>query len=682
MKTGFYFKTARTNIAKNYRFYIPEMLTGTGLLASFYIVFTLAMDERIEALRGGTVMPVFMTIGSVVIGLLSAILILYTNSFLMKQRKREYGLYNVLGMEKKHIGKIVLFETLLTSAVSIAAGLILGILFYKICALFICRLLKTDVILGFGFITPKTIIPSGLFFAALYAATYIINRVTIARLTPAKLLKSVNEGEREPKVKIVLLIIGVLSLGAGYTISVITTNPLKALFLFFTAVFLVIIGTYCLFTAGSVFILKCLKRNKKYYYTRKHMTTVSGLLYRMKQNAVGLASICILSTGVLVMISSTVSLYSGLDDTVKKNYPDDMYVAASQTDLDGNDIPLNRELMDEALSAASEASGLEILSRSDQCYLEAAFCVENGGLNSDYEKAMEPGGTPSMFTFVTAQTFEEFFGSKLELKNNEIALFKEFEGGKSEKIGKTLTINGKTYTVKASLTDFPVKNVSSSTFSCYGIVVADEAEMDVIYAFQKAAYGDNASEYRRRTALNFSDKEAAAEHWGEFSDRFHEFVWEYYQNNSDGMAGFSTYADNRWDSLEAMLSIYGGFLFLGIILGTVCMFATVLIIYYKQISEGYEDRARFQIMKKVGMSDAEIKSSVRSQTLTVFFLPLIFAGIHTMFAFPIINRMLHLLLLSDTKLFVICSLVTYAVFAAVYVLIYSLTARTYYKIVK
>ena len=299
MKTGFFLKLARSNISKNRRFFLPRILSEAGLLCVFYIVFTLRADERILQLRGGQYIEVFMSIGTAVMMLLSVILLFYINSFLMKQRKREFGVYNILGLEKRHICRVLFHETALSSLASVVLGLAMGTLFYKLCSLLICQLLNAEIILGFYFINARS--------------------VTIARMKPVEMLSSANVGEREPKVKWPLLVLGVLALGGGYYISLTTQNPLKALVLFFVAVILVIIGTYFLFVAGSIFVLKALKKNKRFYYNKKHMPAVSGLLYRMKQNAVGLASIAILATGVLVMISTTVSLYAGAEETVKRN---------------------------------------------------------------------------------------------------------------------------------------------------------------------------------------------------------------------------------------------------------------------------------------------------------------------------------------------------------------------------
>ena len=365
MKTGFFLKLARSNISKNRRFFIPRILSEAGLLCVFYIVFTLRADERLLEIRGGEYIGMFMSIGVAVMTLLSVILLLYINSFLMKQRKREFGVYNILGLEKRHIDRVLFHETAISSLVSVALGLLTGVLFYKACSLLICRLLGAEIVLGFYFISVRNLAISGLLFMALDLLTYGINCVTIAKLKPVELLSSANVGEREPKVKWLLLVLGVLALGGGYYISVTTESPLKAIALFFVAVILVIIGTYFLFVAGSIFVLKALKKNQKFYYNKKRMPAVSGLLYRMKQNAVGLASIAILATGVLVMISTTVSLYAGQEETLRRNYPQDYYLSARYVEWNQEgDLTFSQEIPLDTLTRVvkqeAEKNGLTV----------------------------------------------------------------------------------------------------------------------------------------------------------------------------------------------------------------------------------------------------------------------------------------------------------------------------------
>ncbi len=690
MKTGFFLKLARSNISKNRRFFLPRILSEAGLLCVFYIVFTLRADERILQLRGGQYIEVFMSIGTAVMMLLSVILLFYINSFLMKQRKREFGVYNILGLEKRHICRVLFHETALSSLASAVLGLAMGTLFYKLCSLLICQLLNAEIILGFYFINAKSLALSGAFFLVLDVVSYGVNCVTIARMKPVEMLSSANVGEREPKVKWPLLVLGVLALGGGYYISLTTQNPLKALVLFFVAVILVIIGTYFLFVAGSIFVLKALKKNKRFYYNKKHMPAVSGLLYRMKQNAVGLASIAILATGVLVMISTTVSLYAGAEETVKRNFPQDYYLSARYLQwsdegqlLHAEDMP--RETLLRAVEQGAEKNGLTIKEMDFQEYLTVSYIYENDTLTCERVSGNAADNLKglSVITYITEEMYRSLGGEALNLAKDEIAVC-PMDIRQSGFDRPTLTIGEDTYQIKTTIPLFPISSgMEAAATNSYGIVVEDESVLAHIFDQQKAAYGEAASDYTRRIAASFAGRGAN----GDVGEKLERDVEAYlkeaaFPQQQEPGEGMTITGNTVWGARESVTAMCGALLFLGIILGLVCLFATVLIVYYKQISEGYEDRARFQIMQKVGMSRREVKSTINSQVLLVFFLPLVVAGIHLAFAFPILEKVLHILLLSSTSLFVACSLVTFGVFAAVYTLIYTATARTYYKIVR
>ncbi len=687
MKTGFFLKLARSNISKNRRFFIPRILSEAGLLCVFYIVFTLKSDERLLEIRGGEYIGMFMSIGVAVMTLLSVILLLYINSFLMKQRKREFGVYNILGLEKRHIDRVLFHETAISSLVSVALGLLTGVLLYKLCSLLICRLLGAEIVLGFYFISVRNLVISGLLFMALDLLTYGINCVTIAKLKPVELLSSANVGEREPKVKWLLLVLGVLALGGGYYISVTTESPLKAIALFFVAVILVIIGTYFLFVAGSIFVLKALKKNQKFYYNKKRMPAVSGLLYRMKQNAVGLASIAILATGVLVMISTTVSLYAGQEETLRRNYPQDYYLSARHVEWNQEgDLTFSQEIPLDTLTRVvkqeAEKNGLTVQDIKRQEYLMVTYLYENDTLickRAD-RSASDLKGL-SVITYITEDMYRSLGGEPLNLAADEVAVC-PMDIRKSGFDRPEITVEGDTYRVKTTVPLFPIQSgMDAAATNCYGIVVADESVLEHLYEQQKQAYGEAASDYTRRIAVSFEDRTID----GEVGDQLEQDVGDALNEEvsswrQEGSLSF-TYS-TVWDARASVMGMYGSLLFLGILLGLVCLFATALIVYYKQISEGYEDRTRFQILQKVGMSRREVRQTINSQVLLVFFLPLVVASIHLAFAFPILEKLLHVLLLSSTSLFVICSLITFGVFAAVYTLIYTATARTYYKIVR
>lgn len=690
MKNGFYTRIALANVKKNGRLYWPRILAEAGLLGCFYILITLAMDGRLSEALGGAYLPTFMWMGAAVLGLLSLILLLYVNSFLMKRRRSEYGLYNVLGMEKRHIAKVLFAESLIASLASVALGLCFGVLFYKLSSLLICRLLRSEIVAGFYYLNAVTLLIPAAAFLAMDLFACFVNRIAIHRMKPVELLSAKKAGEREPKTRWPLLLLGVLTLGAGYGIALIVKSPLQAIFLFFAAVILVIVGTYCLFVTGTTFVLQSLKKNKRYYYNKKHMPAVAGLLFRMKQNAVGLASIAILATGVLVMISTTVSLYSGVQDTMETNYPRQLYLSAyRQEGEEITHIPSGK--LEELVREAAAENGVAVQDVESERLLTVSYLLRGDRLLTKTE-AVGGYDTSELCSvmFITEDTYAQLQRKRVAAEDPALSRAPDGLGLDKDEIDfcrvasaamdlgfspETLTFHGSTYRVKENLTYFPISSNMSTVVNVLGIVVADEDVLNDIYLAQKEAYGAFASEFSDRIGVSFADEEAVSAVGGQVSQAVTEKL------NAIGTGTLQYDLDTKWESLHNVLEMYGTFLFLGILLGFVCLFSTILIIYYKQISEGYEDRERFQIMEKIGMDAREVKKTIGSQLVLQFFLPLATAAVHTAVAFPILLKLLKILMLTNTSLFIVCTLVTLAVFALVYTAVYVLTARTYYRIV-
>lgn len=679
MKLGFYGKLAWNNIRKNSRFFLPRIGTEAGLVVCFYIMVTLALDERMQRVKGGEYLSAFMGMGAAILALLSAVLMLYINRFLMKQRKREFGVYNILGMEKRHVGRVLFYENLISSLLSVVGGLCGGMVFYKLCSLLICRLLQTDAVAGFYYVTPATVLPTAIFFLLQGGFIFLLNRIGIALMKPVELLQSSAAGEKEPKVRWVLLVLGLAALGSGYAIALLTQSPLEALTLFFLAVLLVIVGTYFLFVAGSIFVLKMLKNNENFYYRPQNMPAVAGLLYRMKQNAVGLASIAILATGVLVMISSTVALYAGYEGVLNKNYPQDLYFEAGFSKNDGETIFLAPEELEGMMLAAADKNGAVIKSVEQNEYLYAAYLLQNHALYVSGEVETYNMSDIGNYFFITKDTYFRLTGESINLEGNEIAVCSIYDPAGIKDLTGTLSIHGTTYTIRQNIYYFPISpSYFASSFACYGVVVADEQTLTDIYLAQKEANGEYASEITRRIAVTFADREKAAA----VGDKLDADLRAALRELSDDGDVIHYHLETRWNAKAALLGMFGTLFFLGLLLGSVCLFATALIIYYKQISEGYEDRTRFQIMEKIGMSRQEVRQTIRKQVLLVFFLPLAVAGLHMAVAFPLLTRIMKVLMLFSVKLFAFCALGTFAVFALVYVLIYLGTSKTYYQIVQ
>ena len=697
MRVGFYQKVAFSNIKKNAKFFVPRILTEAGLLGCFYIIITLAMDSRLKSTRGGAYIPVFMMMGAIIVGLLSFILMLYTNSFLMKQRKREFGLYNVLGMEKRHVGRVLFHESFISSIIGTGVGIVFGILFYKLATLIICKMFVSDIIMGFYYVKPTSIIPAAVFFLGTDLLTYIINRITIARMKPVNLLKSNQTGEKEPKVKWPLLVLGLVSIGVGYYIAITTDNALSAINLFFAAVILVIVGTYFLFVSGSIFVLKQLKRNRRYYYDRRHMPVVSGLLYRMKQNAVGLASIAILSTCVLVMMSTTISLYGGINEMLEEKYPPHYQFCR---EYDYAEFPKYTEDIEKIIDDVAGNYGVEVKEFKDWTDLEVAYKYSNGEFISDRDAGSLTAGLNeiTILLYITADDYNRLTGNEVSLAEDEILMYSfrnlyKVNKEKKELFGE-ITISDENYTIAGTVGDFPVKSEMSNITDCYGVVVANSAVLNHIYQVQLANYGEYASRYDYTIGATY-DKPAKLYDIGFDMQKDISIAIQSYIDENGGVVDGSSDPealaqgidmgeydiDSIWESRNNALGMNGTFLFLGLLLGMIFLFATALIIYYKQISEGYEDRQRFQIMEKIGMSSEEVKRTIREQILLVFFLPIVVAAIHLIVAFRLLANMLHLLLLANTGFFAMCAAIVFVIFVVVYIMIYSITAKTYYKIV-
>ena len=668
----------------NRRFYLPYILTVIGTAAAFYIMAAIVSDPGSKELAAGTsngpmYVSMFMTLGMFVLGLFSCIFLLYTNSFLMKRRQKELGLYSVLGMSKTNIAGIMVFEALYIALIGIGGGLAVGILLTKLVSLALFRLMRLPVPFGFS-VQPIAIIIVVLFFAGLILLTLLANLAKVGRSRPVELLRGGNVGEKEPKANWFLTIVGVLFLGAGYAAAMLVDNPGMAVAVYFLAVFAVIIGTYCLFTSVSIAVLKALRRNKRYYYKAKHFISVSGMLYRMKRNAVGLANICILCTMVMVMVSGTLSLYLGSEEQVNVHCPSDVVVETTYYASSTEDHVYNEETGEETIEyhtpydAAAMDAWFEDYFAGHKLAPSAAKAVEYYTFT-----AVDSEDHVSLVTAVTAETYAQLTGEAApELAPGEalahVPSGYKFGDGLNflDKDGNTLSIQ---FVGEAQLSSAQVELntaiLSQSEDDDIVLVVPDTAALLELVAGQE----NGSYVWRGQYDFDASDEALAA------------MVDDYFAASSEGDGVDAGYydvlrIDLRSEAEQEVYGLSGGFLFLGVFLGIVFLMATVLIIYYKQVSEGYEDNARFEIMRKVGLSEREARRAIRSQILTVFFMPILVAAIHIAFDFNLVVLLLCLFSLTNVKLTALCTLGTLLVFCAVYAVVYALTARSYYKIVR
>lgn len=672
-----YGKLAVINIRNSRQFYVPYLLTGIVSVAMYYLVLAMQDNPGLDSLGGGAQdIRMILGFGVVVVGVFVSVFLFYTNSFIMKRRKKELGVYNILGMEKKHIARVLFLETFLLALTAILGGLLSGIVFNKLMTMILYRL--TDIVANIPFyISWSGCRNTVILFAIVYGATLLYNLMQIKLANPIELLHSTSAGEREPKTKLLMTLVGLAALGAGYYIAFTTCDAVSAVIYFFVAVLLVILGTYCLFTAGSIAFLKALRKNKGYYYQAKHFTTVSGMIYRMKQNAVGLANICILSTMVLVTVSTTVSMYLGTEDVMNNRFPSEISVTAYYSQMP-EDIRALWPVTDQSLMA----SGRVVTGKN------AFFNITQMGMRdgnkvfiTDAESKMGSHiGMVVTVTILTQADYEAYSGEDiLPLAQGEVALsaVPAFEGD-------TLVFEGTEYPVR-QICPFPEdKNVDYITSMGGGkvyLIVPDQETILRIYDDLVKNWGER----RVEPALRFDaayEIDGTAQEKLEAESALRQALTEWETAVGSQTAGYkSVFMEAREENRSGFYRLYGGLFFLGMFLGVLFLMVTVLIIFYKQISEGYEDKERYAIMQNVGMSSVEVKRAIRSQVLTVFFLPIAAAIVHVIMAFPMITELLKCLNLMNRQLFAWCMVGTALVFGVIYLLVYQLTSRSYYRIV-
>ena len=652
-KSGFFPRLALVNLVRNGRFYGPYLLSCGMTAAMYYILSYLTRSDIVASVRGAGYLQSLMYLGALVVALFAAVLLLYANSFVMKRRRRELGLYNILGLEKRHIAHLMVWETVYCAAAAILGGLAAGVLLSKLVLLLLLQVSRLPVQYGFEISLPGMANTAAL-FGILFLLTLVWNLAGLLRSKPVELLHSASAGEREPRTKRLLVVLGAVTLGAGYATALTVADPFTALAYFFLAVVLVMIGTYCLFTAGSIALLKHLRNSPRYYYQPKHFTAVAGLLYRMKQNAVGLANICILSTMVLVTVSTTVSLYVGLEGSLDRMYPHDIDVVQQ---LEGvspeQEAALNEDTLERVQTAAAEAG------RKVELLQWSTLLDTVGWYTGNTFTLTAQEGVSTEIQILTADDYGRLTGRTVALGPGQVLVQAE-----NIDLPATFYIEDLPFHVAGTITDFPRYNNSiliSGQAVQLSLVVADEA---VVSAINVRDTSDH-REFHVQMDLDGTEAEKQA------------FVDPLLAADVNGVYSVISRQDNAMD----LYTMYGGFLFLGVFLGLLFLLSTVLIIYYKQISEGYEDQRRYQIMQQVGMSPREVRSSIRSQVLLVFFLPLVTAGIHVAAAFPMLCKLLELFNLFDVRLFALCAAGTLLVFCAIYALVYGLTTRTYSRIV-
>lgn len=676
MKTGLYTRLAVDGIRRNRQIYLPYILACGGTAAMHYIVSFIRHSKTVAAMRGGAMFCNLMQLGEWILAVFACIFLFYTSSFLMRRRRREFGLYNVLGMGKPHIGRILLYETLITAALSIVSGLFVGVLVSKLAELIVIRMAGESATFDFT-ISAESALMTTAVFCVIFLLLYLKSLIGLRNAGAAELLKSEAAGEKPPKANYFLGLLGVIVLGTAYYIAIKVEHPTEAMAWFFVAVIMVIIATYMIMISGSVALCRILRKNKRRYYSPRHFIPISSMTYRMKRNGAGLASICILSTMALVMISSTTCLYYGAESALKTQYPSEIettVVFGNSAQASGNNIERLRSRLLETVSdygvQPENVLDYRIASITGSAS-DTAGDFKTSYARSDYDSAR-------LIVFIPQSDWNTLRGESVSLNADEAAIvttgFKfesqtvSFEGGCPLKV-----ISARNE--KSS----PIPGLDYSIGNKIIIVVRDLSVIDGIFTYIHDTEG---SDYRAYTwSYGFdTDIDGNGQHklaW-DIREALAELDFEP-KNPAEGYV--QLYTSDRANARDDYFGSFSALLCLAVVLSTVFTAAAVLIIYYKQLSEGYEDSARYDIMINVGMTKQEIRKSVNTQLLTVFFLPLCFAGLHLAFAFPMIRRLLLLFGLSDLRLFLLTTAITFAVFAVFYIAVYRVTSNTYLRIV-
>lgn len=657
-----YCRLAITNLKNNRQFYLPYILMGMVSAMMFYCMRAIQGNSGVGTMRGSGLLGSVLTMGVVIVGICACIFLFYTNSFVMKRRKKELGVYNILGMEKKHIAKVMAWEAALLYTVSVGGGLVVGIIFNKLLTMFLYKLTGMPETIPF-YVSGWGCLQTMELFGAIYILMLLYNFMQVRLANPIALLHGNNVGEREPKAKWISALTGVACIVTGYYLAVSAQDIIKAVNLFFVAVVLVIVGTYELFMTVSIVFLKLLKKNKNYYYRTSHFITVSGMLYRMKRNAVGLANICVLSTMVLVLVSTTVCLYVGVEDSLNREFEKEVTLSVYFKSVPD---AAERNYMAQQLETVAQQQGRKITDLSE--YTEVMLVThekENKVEIYDNDDPSYDFTQMSMFYAMTRSDYEKYTGQEL----GEISQGSVMVAARNEFKWDTIDIFGQEYPV-AGLADCPAAEMYITDFfgdtNVLYAIVADDSELDRIRGeeaescYYIAAEVDGTPEEKKAYASALREAMEACR----------------------PQLGFGTsLLYSRTEQRDEYLEMNGGFLFLGLFLGSMFLMITVLIIYYKQISEGYEDRERFAIMTKVGIGRNQVKAAINTQVRTAFFMPITVAVIHLIVAFPVLKLIMMIFGLSNTPLFVGCLIGTVAVFAGIYFIVFKLTSTSYYKLV-
>ena len=658
-------RLALSNLIKNRKLYYPYALATILAIAITYIFTSLTLNPHLDDLTGSDPIKMVLGMGLVIVALSSGIIVLYANSFVMKNRSKELGLYSMLGLEKRHLFSMILKETVILGFVTLLLGIGVGALFDKLIYAFLQRLIgeSTGLVSTFQVMTIPIVL---VIFACIFSLLVLINGFRLLRLNPLQLTKDGLKGEKKGRFLVIQTFLGLGAMGYGYYLALSVQNPVIAIMSFFLAVLLVILGTYLLFNAGTTVVLQLLKKKKNYYYKPNNMISISNLVFRMKKNAVGLATIAILSSMVLVTLVGAASIYAGKKDYLASATPHDYSVAGNKVDLTST-----KKLMDDFLIKTGEQANEEVA----VSYL--LFGIKNQETNklTVFTKNERKVAPKSIVLVFSQETFKQLTGKELNLSSNQIALYTK---NKTLKTQKSLSIDGKNYQIHRQLGDFINKKIPN----IYKIIVSDYSYLVVpdIKIFESSMKGTSIAQ-ATYVGVNVKDPTHDAKKNSDLLDQMTDKETQQLAGQTTGVSQSYLTANSRYDAEGMVNGFVGGTFFIGIFLSIIFMLGTVLVIYYKQISEGYEDRERFVILQKIGLDDLQVKQTIRKQVLTVFFLPLIFAFIHLAFAYHMISLIVRIIGVLNPDLMLVVTIIVCGVFFLAYVLVFALTSRSYRRIV-
>ena len=658
-------RLALSNLIKNRKLYYPYALATILAIAITYIFTSLTLNPHLDDLTGSDPIKMVLGMGLVIVALSSGIIVLYANSFVMKNRSKELGLYSMLGLEKRHLFSMILKETVIMSFVTLLLGIGVGALFDKLIYAFLQRLIgeSTGLVSTFQVMTIPIVL---VIFVCIFSLLVLVNGFRLLRLNPLQLTKDGLKGEKKGRFLVIQTLLGLGAMGYGYYLALSVQNPVTAIMSFFLAVLLVILGTYLLFNAGTTVVLQLLKKKKSYYYKPNNMISISNLVFRMKKNAVGLATIAILSSMVLVTLVGAASIYAGKKDYLASATPHDYSVAGNKVDLTST-----KKLMDDFLIKTGEQANEEVA----VSYL--LFGIKNQETNkltvfTKNERKVVPKSIVLVFS---QETFKQLTGKELNLSSNQIALYTK---NKTLKTQKSLSIDGKNYQIHRQLGDFINKKIPN----IYKIIVSDYSYLVVpdIKIFESSMKGTSITQ-ATYVGVNVKNPTHDAKKNLDLLDQIAGEATKQLDSQTTGVPVSYFSANSRYDAEGMVNGFVGGTFFIGIFLSIIFMLGTVLVIYYKQISEGYEDRERFVILQKIGLDDLQVKQTIRKQVLTVFFLPLIFSFIHLAFAYHMISLIVRIIGVLNPDLMLVVTIIVCGVFFLAYVLVFVLTSRSYRRIV-